>query len=206
MQIKEGNKMEMKLTKIDLLNSESDGIFISSFGRGQLSATTYTIPAHGEIEIDFKIQMMCVTPDNVKTLSELIRSLLDMSKKHLFDEVEKKNFSGGIGFFGFWGGSASASYESTKHTMDSWGLSEENQQAIVNAMMKLSQEMSSFGMKGYIRNLKNDYAVSGNLCAIVMDCEITQGTSQNHVRLLAPNVAVYDKSGSDVVPSVGKLY
>jgi hypothetical protein len=109
----------------------------------------FTVPAHAQVDVDFKLKLFCVTPETVQTLTSLIRSLLDASHKHSFDDLEKTEVSGGASFFGFFGwGGASASYSRTKHTMDSFGLSEANQVTIVNAMMNIAQETSQFNYKG----------------------------------------------------------
>jgi hypothetical protein len=198
---------KVKLAAVTLFSSgANEGIAVTAYGQGQLSGVTYSVPAHGEISVDFSIKLMCVTPEDIKKLDALIRSLLDASKQHLYEEIEKTHASGGVGFFGFWAGSASASYDKTKHILDSWGLSEENQRTIVNAMMQLVQQMSTFNYKGTVYNKDYDYAVSGNLFAIVMDCSIQQGTAQNQVRLLAPNVHLESSDGKDRLPVIGKLY
>src|SRR5579862_198374 len=54
----------------------SDGVAITSYGQGQLSGVTYTVPAHGVITVDFDISLLCVTPNDIDNLSALIRSLL----------------------------------------------------------------------------------------------------------------------------------
>jgi hypothetical protein len=131
--------------------------------------------------------------------------MLDASHKHLFDEVEKKEVSGGASLFGFFSAGISASYSDVKHTMDGWGLSEANQQTIVNNMMQIAQKTSDFGYTGTIYNRDYDYDVTGNLFGIVMDATIQQQQATNQLRFLAPNVHLQSSDGT-TLPSVGKLY
>jgi hypothetical protein len=186
--------------------SNETGVAVTSYGKGQVTGVMYTVPAHGQINVDFKLKLLCVTPEDVQNLSNLIRSLLDASKQHLYDDLEKTTISGGASFFGFFGwGGVSGSYEHTKHTMDSFGLSERNQQAIVDAMMKVAQQVSEFNYSGTIFNRDYDYDVGGNLFGIVMDAVIAQDQFQHQLRFLAPNVHLESSDGT-TLPSVGKLY
>ena len=181
-----------------------DGVSISSFGRGQVSGVTYTVPAHGEISFDVKFKMQCVTPDDVATLDKLVRSMLDASHYEHYDELSKFSASGGVSFFGFFGFGASASYEDTKHTMSGYGLSEENQRKIVDAMANIAQNTSLIEMTGTIYNRDYPYSVSGDMFAIVMDADIKQsnGTAQ-HRTFLAPNGLLVSPTGESL-PAINK--
>jgi hypothetical protein len=192
-------------TLFDSPGSVQDGVAITAFGQGQLTGAMYTVPAHGEVHISISAHLVCVTPNDVMTLNGLIRSLLDASHQHLFDENSKTDISGGLGLFCFFSFGVSASYQDTKHTMDSWGLSEDNQKTIVNAMMNLVQKTSDFVMDGTVYNREYDYAVSGSIFGIVMDATIQQGSSQNQVRFLAPNPHLKSSDGT-TLPVLGKLY
>src|SRR5262249_45933938 len=129
------------LFRFDALDSSSsEGVAITSYGQGQVTGAMYSVPAHGEITVDFELDILCVTPQDVAALSALIRSLLDASHQHLYDDIQKTDISGGASLFGFFSFGVSASYSETKHTMDGWGLSEANQRAIVDAMMNVAQK------------------------------------------------------------------
>jgi|ERR1017187_1034890 hypothetical protein len=195
------------LPKLYRLDDENEtGVSVTAYGTGQVTGVLYTVPAHAQINVDFQLKLLCVTPEDVQNLSNLIRSLLDASHQHLYDELEQTQVSGGGSFFGFFGwGGASASYSDTKHTMDSFGLSERNQEAIVDAMMKVVQQVSLFNYSGTIFNKDYDYDVTGNLFGIVMDATISQGQYQNQVRFLAPEVHLGVSDGSSL-PCLGKLY
>ena len=192
-------------TLFNVDSSNTDGVSVTSFGQGQVTGVTYTVPAHGEIELNFDMNMLCVTPNDVNTLSALIRSLLDASHQHIFDDLQKTDISGGASLFGFFSFGVSASYSETKHTMDSWRLSEVNQQTIVNNMMAIAQKVNNFKYKGTVYNRDYDYDVSGNMFGIVMDATIQQSQSHNQVRFLAPNVHLQNSDGT-TLPCVGKLY
>jgi hypothetical protein len=184
----------------------TDGVSITSFGKGQLVGTTYAVPAHGQIDVDFQLQLQCITPDQVKAMNELIRGLLDASHQHEYDNLNKTEVSGGLSFFSFFSGGLKATTTNTNHTMDKWGLSEEHQKKIINEMMKLANKMNKFNYKGTIYNKEYDYSVSGNLFGIVMDCTVQQGSSSTQFRAIAPAVHLADATGTATLPIVGKLY
>jgi hypothetical protein len=186
--------------------TNTSGVAVTSYGQGQVTGVVYTVPAHGEITIDFELDILCVTPQDVNNLSALIRSLLDASHQHIYDEWSRTDISGGASFFGFFSLGVSASYSDTKHTMDSWGLSEKNQETIVSSMMTLAQKTNHFSYNGTVYNADYDYDVSGSLFGIVMDATIQQSQSQNQIRFLAPNVHLQSQDGSTTLPVVGKLY
>lgn len=188
-----------------LSDAAQDGVYISSYGRGQITGAIYTIPAHGEIQVHLRLRLSCVTPESVKALDQYIRSLLDASRHHDYDEIKTSGASGGLSLFGFFSFGGSASYSETKHTMSGWGLSEENQKKIVEEMMKLVSVPSEFEIEGTIYNRDHDYAVSGSLFGIVMDAEIQQSEQHKQLRFLAPDVQLVSGTG-DAIPMVGKIY
>lgn len=186
--------------------ANASGVAIASYGQGQITGAIYTVPAHGEITVNFGLHLVCVTPADVQNLSNLIRSLLDASHQHLYDEISKTDISGGASFFGFFSAGISASYSDTKHTMDSWGLSEANQQTIVQAMMALSEKTSDFNYTGTVYNRDYDYDVTGSMFGIVMDATITQNSQTNQLRFLAPQPHLQGTDGTTTLPTVGTLY
>ena len=52
-----------------------DGVSITAYGQEQLTGAMYTVPAHGQIDIDINAHLICVTPADVAMLDGLIRSL-----------------------------------------------------------------------------------------------------------------------------------
>lgn len=199
-------KSKLPLSRLSLAASNETGVAITTYGQGQVTGAMFTVPAHGEINIDFKLKLICVTPEDVQNLNNLIKSLLDASHQHVYDELSKTEVSGGASFFGMFGwGGASASYSNTKHTMDSFGLSERNQQVIVDAMMKIVTQPSEFNYSGTIHNRDYDYDVTGNLFGIVMDAVIQQEQFQHQVRFLAPNLHLESPDGSRI-NTIAPLY
>ena len=183
----------------------TDGVSVTAYGQGQLTGGTFTVPAHGEIELDFELDILCVTPADVVTLSELIRSLLDASHQHVYDDLQKTDICGGASLFGFFSLGVSASYSDTKHTMDSWGLSETNQRTIVDRMTQLAQKTNHFSYKGTVYNRDSDYDVTGNLFGIVMDATVTQNSVSQQFRLLAPQPHLQTADGR-TLPILDPLY
>ncbi|MGM3175702.1 hypothetical protein [Dickeya lacustris] len=194
------------LVKVQLSvgDSASNGITINTYGQGQCSGVTYTVPPHAVIDVDFEIKLQCITPAGIQTMNELIKSLLDASKRHEYEENSKKTASGGISFLPFFG-SAKASYEETKHTMEKWGLTEKSQDLIVEKMLELSNQLNVLKYKGTIFNKDYDYAVTGNIFAVVMDCTIKKDEQSSQQRYIGPTIHMSGEGG-EVLPTTEKLY
>ena len=185
----------------------TDGVSVNAYGQGQCSGVTYTVPAHGDIEVSFTLKMQCVTPKNVDALDALIRGMLSASNQKKYDQLTEKSESGGRGFFlWFSAGGSTTSYKQTTHIMESYGLTTAQQTTIIDAMVKMANELNTFTYKGKIKNDKYDYSVSGNLFGIVMDATIQKGESHSQLRFLAPNVHLDGNDGASSLPSIGKLY
>jgi hypothetical protein len=205
-QIKELRRSRIILPEFSLMGESDSGVAVTTYGQGQVTGAIYTVPAHGEITVNFKLRLLCVTPEDVQNLNSFIRSLLDASKQHLYDELERTEVSGGASFFGMFGwGGAKASYSKTKHTMDSFGLSERNQQVIVDKMMSIVAQPSEFNYSGTIYNRDYDYDVSGSLFGIIMDAEIKQDQYLKTTRFLAPNLHLNTSDGNSLT-TVTPLY
>jgi hypothetical protein len=197
----------IQLPEINLLFNENEsGVEITTYGQGQVTGAIYSVPAHGEITVDLKLRLLCVTPEDVRKLDRLIHSMLDASRQHLYDDLQRTSISGGARFFGFFGwGGARASYERTTRTMNSFGLSERNQQAIIDMMAKLVTQPCEFNYKGTVYNRNNPYSVTGSLFGIIMDATIKQGQYERQTRFIAPNAHFRTNDGSNL-PVVGQLY
>src|SRR5580704_11463898 len=87
--IKDLRKSKLILPKLTLVDGNETGVAVSSYGQGQVTGALYTVPAHGEITVDFKLKLICVTPEQVQDLNNLIKSLLDASHQHVYDELSK---------------------------------------------------------------------------------------------------------------------
>ncbi|WP_298757948.1 hypothetical protein [uncultured Psychroserpens sp.] len=185
----------------------TDGVAVNAYGQGQCSGVTYTVPAHGDIKVDFKLKLQCVTPENVKALDQLIRGMLTASYQKKYDQLTKESKSGGYGFFLFFSaGGGKTSYSQTTHTMESYGLDRAQQTKIIDAMIKMANQWNTFSYKGEVSNTEYDYSVSGSLFAIVMDATIQKGEQHTQLRFLGPNVHLKGNDGTSSLPSTGKLY
>jgi hypothetical protein len=192
--------------KLKLLSGEAvDSVTVTAYGVGRVSGVTYTVPAHGEITVDFTINLMCVTPEDVSNLSKLIRSMLDASRQGYFDDYSRTDISGGASFFGFFSAGVRASHTQVKRRMEWWGLSEDNQKTIIDRMTQIAMKTSEFKYHGTVYNRDYDYAVTGNMFAIVMDATIEQGSSQTQQRYIAPNPHLKG-TGGETLPTLGDLY
>lgn len=195
-----------KNASVNESTTSTDGVSVDAYGQGQCSGTTYTVPAHAVIDVDFHITMQCVTPQNVNALDALIRGMLSASNQKKYDQLTEDRSSGGRGFFlWFSAGGSTTSHKQTTHTMESYGLTTAQQSTIIDAMIKMANQTNTFKYKGKINNDKYDYSVSGNLFAIVMDCKIQKGENHAQIRFVGPNVHLKGDNNSSL-PSIGKLY
>ncbi|MEK2059026.1 hypothetical protein WOB64_02710 [Vibrio parahaemolyticus] len=183
----------------------SSGLAVQAFGQGQIAGASYSVPAHGELTLDFDIKLSCITPENVQNITDTIKALLSASEYERFKEMEKRTASGGISFFGLFGWSGRGSYEKTKERMSGFGLSEENQRTIINTMAKAASELSTYKVNGTIYNRNNDYSVSGHIYAMVMDCQIVSDEYVNQQRYIGNRAHLRTDDGENI-PVLGKLY
>ncbi|WP_055445933.1 hypothetical protein [Lacinutrix mariniflava] len=179
--------------------ASTDGVSVNAYGQGQCSGATYTIPAHGNIDVKFDLTMQCVTPDNVDALDALIRGMLSASQQAKYDQLTEDTSSGGRGFFlWFSAGGSKTTHKQTTHTMTSYGLTTAQQTTIIDAMVKMANKTNTFKYKGNINNTAYDYSVSGSLFGIVMDCTIQKGENHSQIRFLAPNIHVKGDNGASL--------
>jgi hypothetical protein len=196
---------ESPLDEARLRDEAEDAVAVTAYGVGRVSGVTYTVPAHGEIEVDFTVRLLCITPEDVRNLSNLIRSLIDASRHGYWNDYSRTDVSGGASLFGFFSLGVRASYTQVKQRMEWWGLSETNQRTIVDKMTEIANKTSDFHYRGTVHNRDYDYAVSGNMFCIVMDATIQQGTTQYQHRYIAPRPHLRG-SGGESLPSLGDLY
>jgi hypothetical protein len=187
-----------------VIESADFGVNVQAYGLGQLTGAIFSVPPGGEIGVDFKLRLQCVTGDAIKNMENLIKSLLDASKREKYEEDSKLTASGGFGFSFFWSGGARASYEQTKRRMEEYGLSEENQRTIVNQMMQLANSLQEFNYRGTVRNTF-DFTVSGSLFGFIMDCQITTGQETNEVRVIGPKPVLRGADGA-AIPVLEPLF
>lgn len=102
-----------------------DAFSIEVQGLGQLTGIAYKVPAHAEGRIKAKLQISALTSLDVKNLNDLAISMLDASYRETVKEFEKTSASANLSIWGwFFGGGADASYEKTRESMKSKGLSD----------------------------------------------------------------------------------
>lgn len=181
-----------------------DGISVNAYGQGQLAGATFTAPAHSTTDIDIKLQIMCVTPQNIENLEKLILSMLNASQQESFKQHSVSTSSGGSAFFGIFSHS-NHSTTTTTDVLNTLGLTVEQQSKIIDQMLTITNKMNTFNLKSTIPNEEYDYSVSGSLFGIVMDATIQKGENHTQVRFLAPKTHLKSSTG-ETLPVVGKLY
>mgnify|MGYP001331209363 FL=1 len=169
--------------------TESYSIEVS--GQGQLTGLSYTVPAHAEGRIKATLQISAMSSEDVKKLNELAMGMLDASAKEQVKEYEKTAASGNLSiwtwFFG--GGGASASYEKTKESMMSKGLTEAQITTLMDAFLELALKMSTVEINFYINNSANPYSVSGDLYLYTVSGTIKTEKGTAQYRMLSDNAA-----------------
>ncbi|WP_192822740.1 hypothetical protein [Rufibacter sp. LB8] len=165
--------------------TESFSIEVS--GLGQLTGISYTVPAHSEGRIKANLQISALSSADVKNLNDLALGMLDASYKEEIKEYEKTSASANISvwswFFG--GGGASASYEKTKETMKSKGLSDAQITMLMDAFLERAKSMSTVEIDFYVNNSANDYSVSGDLYLYTVSGTIKTEKGTAQYRMLA---------------------
>ena len=46
-------------TLLEADGASAEGIAVTGYGKGRVSGVMYTVPAHGEIDVDFTVKMHC---------------------------------------------------------------------------------------------------------------------------------------------------
>lgn len=165
----------------------SDSFSIDVSGMGQLTGLAYTIPAHTSGTIKAKLQISALTSNDVKDLNDLAVSMLAASEREEVKEYEKTSASANISvwtwFFG--GGGASASYEKTRETMKSKGLTDAQIDKLMDAFLERATNMSVVEINFYVNNSNNDYSVSGDLYLYTVSGSIKTAKDTKQYRMLA---------------------
>lgn len=166
-------------------SKESYSIEVS--GEGQLTGLSYTVPPFTQGRITASLQVSAMSSQDVKNLNDLAMGMLDASYKEQVKEYEKTSASANLSvwtwFFG--GGGASASYEKTKETMKSKGLTEEQITKLMDAFLEKAKQMSTVNIDFYVNNSANDYAVSGDLYLYTVSGTIKTEKGTAQYRMLA---------------------
>ncbi|MBT2623456.1 MULTISPECIES: hypothetical protein [Chryseobacterium] len=171
----------------DLKGEAKESYSIEVSGQGQLTGLSYTIPAHTEGRITATLQISALSSQDVKDLNNLALGMLEASYQEEVKEYEKTSASANLSvwtwFFG--GGGASASYEKTKDSMKSKGLTEAQITTLMNAFLEKAKNMSSVKIDFYVNNSANDYSVSGDLYLYTVSGSISTEKGTSQYRMLA---------------------
>ncbi|NYF78555.1 hypothetical protein [Granulicella arctica] len=186
----------------------SDSFSIEVSGMGQLVGLAYSIPAHTSGSIKATLQISAMSSQDVANLNALAQSMLDASYKEQVTEHEKTSASANLSvwtwFFG--GGGASASYEKTRDTMKSKGLTDDQITQLMTAFLDLATKMSTVEIDFYVNNLENDYSVSGDLYLYTVSGSIKTEKGTQQYRMLADDAAAGGAPATGGgAPSTGKI-
>lgn len=171
--------------------SATEAYSIEVSGQGQLTGLSYTVPAHAEGRIKAKLQISAMSSEDVQKLNSLAMGMLDASAQTQVKEFEKTAASANLSvwtwFFG--GGGASASYEKTKESMLSKGLTEAQITTLMDAFLELAKKMSTVEINFYINNSANPYSVSGDLYLYTVSGTIKTEKGTAQYRMLADSAS-----------------
>jgi hypothetical protein len=174
-----------------LAGTSSTSFSISVSGMGQLAGLAYTVPAHTSGTIKAKLQISALSSEDVKDLNALALGMLSASSRKKVEEYEKTsaraNLSLWTWFFG--GGGASASYEKTRNSMETMGLTDEQINKLMDAFMERARQMSTVEIDFYVNNSNNDYSVSGDLYLYTVKGTIKTDKGTQEYRMLADQAA-----------------
>ncbi|WP_051884978.1 hypothetical protein [Chryseobacterium luteum] len=156
-------------------------------GEGQLTGLSYTIPPFTQGRITASLQISAMSSQDVRNLNDLAISMLNATYKEEVKEYEKTSASANLSvwtwFFG--GGGASASYEKTKESMKSKGLTEAQITTLMDAFLEKAKQMSTVNIDFYVNNSANDFSVSGDLFLYTVSGTIKTEKGTSQYRMLA---------------------
>ncbi|WP_400191913.1 hypothetical protein [Hymenobacter sp. B81] len=177
--------------EMSVTGSSSDSFSITVSGMGQLTGLAYTVPAHSSGTIKAKLQVTAMSSQDVKDLNELALGMLSASYREQIKEYEKTSASANLSvwtwFFG--GGGASASYEKTRETMQSKGLTEAQVDTLMETFLERASRMNTVEINFFVNNLNNDYSVSGDLYLYTVAGSIQTAKGTQQYRMLADQAA-----------------
>jgi hypothetical protein len=163
----------------------TDGYSIDVQGNGSITGIGYTVPAHSDADIRLKLKVFALTSAAVEDMNNLIKGMLTASQYEKVRDYEATHASANLSYWGFWGGGGSASYDKTHEVMKGFGLSEENQRAIIAAMSENAKKMSEVDALVHVKNAANNYAVAGSMILYTISGTVTSGNQQSDFRMLA---------------------
>ncbi len=155
-------------------------------GQGQLVGLAYTVPAHASGKIVAELQTSALTSGDVDNLNNLAMGMLDASYREETKEYEKTSASANVSLWSWtFGGGANASYEKTRETMKSKGLTDEQISELMEAFLERAQSMSTVKIEFFVNNSANDYSVSGDLYLYTVSGSVKTSKGTAQYRMLA---------------------
>lgn len=200
--------LQISLPVAQLESREGDtqtGYSVSAKGTGSFSGLSYTVPAHTSGKLKAKIQIMAMTSDDVKKLNDMAFAMLSVSKQKEVREYERTHASANLSLFGmfFGGNSASASYDKTKESMETMGLTKDQISMLISGFYEIAKKMSHVVLDFNIDNTANDYSVSGDLQLYTISGNISTEKGTTEYRMLA-NKGTAGSNG-DTAPAAGEV-
>ncbi|KAN0039562.1 hypothetical protein ACTA71_007359 [Dictyostelium dimigraforme] len=187
--------------------SSDEGYNCEAQGQGAFSGLDYTIPAHTKGSIKAKLQVMAMSSDDIDHMNKMVESMLSASKKDEIKEQTKTSASANLSFWSFFtgGDSASASYEDTKNTMHSCGLTEEQVTTIINELFKLAENMNHVELNLECDNTAFDYDVSGSVYLYTISGTVKTSKGTKQYRMLADQGTAGSPDKDNSPPVKGKI-
>lgn len=186
-------------SRYDLSGSSETAYSITGQGMGSLTGVDYTVSAHSSATIKVKMAIKALTSQDMKDLNDLALTFLTASQREEVKEHEKITAQGNASIWGwFFGGGASASYEKTRDTMKSKGLTNEQIDKLMDTFLEVAQKMSTVEAVINVDNTRNDYSVSGSLYLYTIAGSVQTSKGTYEFRMLA------DKGTAGYPPDTGE--
>ncbi|KAN0039561.1 hypothetical protein ACTA71_007358 [Dictyostelium dimigraforme] len=184
-----------------------EGYNCEAQGIGSFTGLGYTIPAHSKGTIKTKIEVMAMTSDDIDHMNQLVESMLSASKKDEIKEQTKTSTSANLSFWSFFtgGDSASASYEDTKNTMHSCGLTQEQISIIINELYKMAEKMDHVELNLECDNGAFEYEVSGSIYLYTIAGTVKTAKGTKHYRMLSHEGTAGSPDNDNAPPVKGKI-
>lgn len=177
---------------LDAKPSEQTGITVSSAGTGSFSGVNWNISAHTKGKVQVDLQIKSLTSADVEDINKLVMSMLSASERSKVEKHSKASASGSISFFELICGGAKAGAETTKDSMHSMGLTDEQISTIIDKVFTLAQKMSDIKVDLEVDNTAFDYPVAGDLDIYTIGGEVTADKKTRNFRFLADKGTVGD--------------
>eukprot|EP00122_Pirum_gemmata_P004111 Pgem_evm1s3733 len=172
-------------------------------GVGSISGAGFTVPGRSVAQIDIVLNFPVLSSQNVKDIESLVESAIHASKREEYyhEKQTHKSASGSLSFFKpFSGIKASASSDEITRNMEYYGISEENQAVIINAIAEMMTATSPMKYSCTVNNNDSPYSRSGNFFAYVMSGTVTIENVQYEYRFLSDD-GTFGNSPNDSAPS-----